>query len=230
MKYNFNQFIDDLAKASGQYALCEAVKKGYKVCCEGRQYALGMSGKFNGVPYDETGNYTDDKKNFAKTLAGLKQSSNNNEPFQFDKPYLFASRKDVDENLDSNESSMYLTPKYKEMDYETIPDTGKHEDSIANIRKTMDYAVRLAEDKYGLHLIAREVKCGKPDYPYIRYELEGSSIDSSLADGPDGTYDKYVELANDLAKLGFEHETFYHGNWDESYTNHRYTYWGRYNH
>lgn len=34
MKYNFNQFIDDLAKASGQHALCEAVKKGYKVCCE----------------------------------------------------------------------------------------------------------------------------------------------------------------------------------------------------
>lgn len=34
MKYNFNQFIDDLAKASGQYALCEAVKKGYKIYCE----------------------------------------------------------------------------------------------------------------------------------------------------------------------------------------------------
>lgn len=34
MKYNFNQFIDDLAKASGQYALCEAIKQGYKVCCE----------------------------------------------------------------------------------------------------------------------------------------------------------------------------------------------------
>lgn len=34
MKCNFIQFIDNLAKASGQYALCEAVKKGYKVCYE----------------------------------------------------------------------------------------------------------------------------------------------------------------------------------------------------
>lgn len=217
MKDNFTQFIDDLAKASGQYALCEAVKKGYKVCCEAREYALGLSGTENGVPYDVTSDYTANKKKFAKTLAELKQSSNNNEPFRFDKPHLLVSRHEDE----------YITPKYKEMDYETI-DTGKHDDSIANIRKIMDYAVRLAEDKYGLDLSVNEVKGGNPDYPYIRYELDGSSIDSSLADGPDGTYDKYVELANDLAKLGFVHKTFHHDNWDESYTNHRYTYCGRY--
>lgn len=34
MKDNFNRFIDKMAKASGQYALCEAIKQGYKVLCE----------------------------------------------------------------------------------------------------------------------------------------------------------------------------------------------------
>ena len=34
MKDIFTQFIDELAKESGQYALCEAVKQGYKVRCE----------------------------------------------------------------------------------------------------------------------------------------------------------------------------------------------------
>lgn len=36
MKDNFIQFIDDLAKVSSQFALCEAVKQGYKICCESR--------------------------------------------------------------------------------------------------------------------------------------------------------------------------------------------------
>lgn len=222
MTDKFIHFIDNLAKESGQYALCEAIKKGYKVCCEARTYAVGLSGTENGVPYDFTGEYTDDKKKFAKTLAELKGLSHNNEPFRFDKPHLTLPPSGTRRNEDE-----YLTPKYKEMDYE-ISDTGKHEDSNANSRKIMDYAVRLAEDKYGLDLTAHEVKGGNSDCPYIRYELDGSSIDSSIADGPDGTYDKYVELANDLAKLGFVHETFHHDNWDESYTNHRYTYCGRY--
>lgn len=52
MKYNFNQFIDDLAKASGQYALCEAIKNGYKVCCEATshpetEYLLEIQKYFN---------------------------------------------------------------------------------------------------------------------------------------------------------------------------------------
>lgn len=34
MTDNFIHFIDEMAKTSGQYALCEAIKKGYKVCCE----------------------------------------------------------------------------------------------------------------------------------------------------------------------------------------------------
>lgn len=34
MTDKFVHFIDNLAKESGQYALCEAIKKGYQICCE----------------------------------------------------------------------------------------------------------------------------------------------------------------------------------------------------
>lgn len=226
MKDNFNQFIDDLAKASGQYALCEAVKKGYKACCEARHYYMDTYLKSkdpDGKEFEYT--FPDspwDKKGFMNIVRNAQQYSTNKEPYKFGKPRIFSAMKDVD-----GEGYMIQTPRYVDDD-EIIPDTGKHEDSIANIRKIMDYAEKLANDKYGLDLIKREVKSGNPDYPYISYELEGSSRDSSLEDGPDGTYDNYVKLANDLSKLGFDYRTFHDGDYTMSWTTHRYTYTGRY--
>lgn len=227
MKDNFNQFIDDLAKVSGQYALCEAVKNGYKACCEARHYYVDDNIKAKGRPgwpdIDVTRTSDPlDKKSFMNMLSSSKQLTKNKAPYKFGEPHLFSAMKDEDGEVYVTE-----TPRYMDDD-EIIPDTGKHEDSIANIRKIMDYAEKLANDKYGLDLIKREVKSGNPDYPYISYELEGSSQDSSLEDGPDGTYDNYVKLANDLSKLGFDYRTFHDGDYTMSWTTHRYTYTGRY--
>lgn len=40
MNTQFINFIDSLAKASGQYALCEAIKDGYKTCYEASQFSF----------------------------------------------------------------------------------------------------------------------------------------------------------------------------------------------